>query len=108
MANDDDDETGEETEGGGGGEPDELEEVYRCNADMEANRAIVEVLEPESIAAFRRDRVSHALPAPDAEPGGYFIAVPKDQADEARRLLAEALDDEVLDPDEGEVIEVEG
>jgi hypothetical protein len=90
-------------------EPDEEEmvEVYRCSTELEANRAIVEVLGPEAIEAYLRDRVSRALPAPDAEPGGLFIAVPDSQAARARELLREALEDGALDGDEGEVIESE-
>ena len=83
----------------------QLVEVYRCSGEMEADRAMVEVLQPEGIEAFRRDRVSRALPAPDAEPGNFFIAVPESQTGRARELLREALEDGALDADEGEVIE---
>jgi hypothetical protein len=82
----------------------DLREVYRSVHVLEADRAIVEVLEPEGIPAFRRDRGSHALPAPDTSSGSYFIAVPEGQAAEARRLLAQALTDGVLDADSGEVV----
>lgn len=85
----------------------EMVEVYRCNAGMEADRAIVEILEPAGIEAFLRDRVSHAMPAPDATPGNYFIAVAAEDAVTARAALREALEDEALDPAEGEVIEPE-
>lgn len=87
---------------------DNMVEVYRCNSEMEADRALVEVLEPEGIEGFRRTRMSRALPAPAAEPGSYFIAVYASQAGRARELLAEALEDEALDAKEGEVIEAEG
>jgi hypothetical protein len=83
----------------------EMVEVYRCATEMEADRALVEVLEAEDIEGYRRDRVSHALPAPDSESGNYFIAVPIADAERARGLLQEALADEVLDADEGQVIE---
>jgi hypothetical protein len=83
---------------------DRLIEVYRCAHELEANRAMIEVLEPAGIAAFRRDRVSHAFPAPDTETGAYFIAVPEEDAVRARELLAEAQEDEALDAAEGEVI----
>jgi hypothetical protein len=83
---------------------DVLIEVYRCTSPLEADRAILEVLEPAGIAAFRRDRTMHALPAPDAEAGGYFIAVPSEDAAHARQLLAEAQEDEALDADDGDVL----
>ena len=82
----------------------DLVEVYRSGHILEADRAIVEVLEPAAIPAFRRDRESHALPAPDSASGAYFIAVPREKAEEARQLLGQALADEVLDVDSGEVI----
>ena len=85
----------------------EMVEVYRANAAMEADRAIVEVLEPAGIEAFLRDRVSHAMPAPDATPGNYFIAVAAEDAANARVALREALEDEALDPAEGEVLDAE-
>ncbi len=84
---------------------DDTVEVYRCFNEMEANRAIVEVLSQEHIMAFRRDRFSHALPAPGTEPGGYFIAVRQAEAEAARRLLREALRDGVLDGNSGSLIE---
>jgi hypothetical protein len=83
---------------------DELVEVYRCANELEADRAMIEILEEEGIECFRRDRISHALPAPDAEPGAYFIAVPAAEAERARELLREALSDEALDREAGEIL----
>jgi hypothetical protein len=83
---------------------DDTVEVYRCDTAMEANRAIVEVLSTEHIMAFRRDRVSHALPAPATETGGYYIAVRGAEAAAARRLLRKGLEDRVLDAETGTVI----
>src|SRR6478672_7506331 len=85
-------------------EREELVEVYRAGQSMEADRAMVEVLSPEGIDCFLRDRTSHALPAPDSEAGGYFIAVPVADADRARELLRQAHADEVLDPHQGRVM----
>ena len=82
----------------------QLVEVYRCSNAMEADAAIIEVLEEEGIECFRRDRVSQALPAPDSEPGAYFIAVPAEDAERARALLREAIEDEALDGAAGQVI----
>lgn len=85
----------------------EMVEVYRCNSTMEADRAIVEVLEADGIEAYRRSRVSSSLPAPASEPGNYFIAVEASEAARAQALLEQALTDGVLDPDEGEVMGTE-
>jgi hypothetical protein len=84
---------------------DDTVEVYRTTNEMDANRAIVEVLSPEHILAFRRDRFSHALPAPGTETGGYFIAVRKIESEKARSLLEQALADGVIDKDSGSMIE---
>lgn len=86
---------------------DDLVEVYRCITEMEADRAMVEVLEPLGIESYLHDRVSHALPAPDSEAGAFFIAVNEDDAERAREALREALEDDVLDANEGELIEGE-
>jgi len=86
---------------------DDMVEVYRCVTEMEADRALVEILEPLGIEGVMRDRVSHALPAPDAEAGSFFIAVHAEDAEKARDALREALEDEVLDSSEGELIEGE-
>lgn len=82
-----------------------LTEVYRTNSQMEADRAIVEVLGAEGIEAYLHDRSSHALPAPASQTGSYFIAVAEEDVAEARQLLRDALEDEALDAEEGEVIE---
>ena len=82
---------------------DNLVEVYRSTDAMDADRAIVEVLQPEGIDCFLRDRVSHALPAPDSETGGYFVAVPEANADTARALLRQALSDGIIG---GEALEI--
>lgn len=79
-------------------------EVYRCTNPLEADRALVEVLEPAGIAAVRHDRVESALPAPATAPGAYFIAVSAEDADAARELLREALEDSALDRDNGTVL----
>ena len=82
----------------------EMVEVYRCNSELEADRILVEVLEPEGIATYVRSRASHALPAPDSEAGAYFLAVPAGDAERARELLADARDDEVIDEEAGELL----
>jgi hypothetical protein len=80
----------------------ELAEVFRCSEELVAQSAIEEVLTPIGIPAMVHDRVSHAIPAPAAMPGGYFVAVPVAQATAAVAALKEALADGVL-PADGEV-----
>jgi hypothetical protein len=78
----------------------ELVEVFRAGDEMAAQAAIDEVLEPMGIDAYVHDRVSHALPAPASMPGGYFVAVPLERAEEAAAALREAVTDGAI---EGEV-----
>jgi len=79
-------------------------EVYRAAHILEADRAAVEILQPEGIAVVRRDRVIHAIPAPSSEVAAYFLAVPETDADRARRLLERAQKDGILDSDAGQVL----
>jgi hypothetical protein len=83
---------------------DELIEVFFTGDEMVAQTAIEEVLAPAGIEAFVHDRVSHALPAPASMPGGYFVAVPAEQAEEAAQALRDALADGALM--NGEVAEI--
>ena len=76
---------------------DEMVEVFRAVDRMGAQATIDEVLQPLGIDAFIHDRMSHALPAPDAMPGGYFIAVPVTRASEAVAALRDALTDGAID-----------
>jgi hypothetical protein len=84
---------------------DELIEVFFTGDAMTAQTAIEEVLAPAGIEAFVHDRVSHALPAPASMPGGYYVAVPTEQALEAAQALRDALTDGALV--DGEVAELE-
>ena len=79
---------------------DEMVEVFRAANRMSAQAAIDEILEPIGIDAYMHDRVSHALPAPDSMPGGYFVAVPVERAEEAAAALKDAVTDGAI---EGEV-----
>ena len=72
---------------------DEMVEVFRAPDQMAAQAAIDEVLEPLGIDAFVHDRMSHALPAPAAMPGAYFVAVPLERAQEAAAALQDAVTD---------------
>ena len=76
---------------------DDVVEVFRAVDKMGAQAAIDEVLGPLGIDGFVHDRMSHALPAPDSMPGGYFVAVPADRASEAVAALRDALTDGAID-----------
>lgn len=76
---------------------DDMVEVFRAVDQMGAQAAIDEVLGPLGIDGFVHDRMSHALPAPDSMPGGYFIAVPADRASEAVAALRDAITDGAID-----------
>lgn len=80
-----------------------LVEVFHVGDPQGASAAIDEILAPAGIEAFRHDRRSHALPVPAGE---VAVAVDRSVADEARRLLREALTDGALP--EGEVVGDEG
>lgn len=76
---------------------DDVVEVFRAVDKMGAQAAIDEVLGPLGIDGFVHDRMSHALPAPDSMPGGYFVAVPADRASEAVAALQDAITDGAID-----------
>jgi len=76
---------------------DDMVEVFRAVDKMGAQAAIDEVLGPLGIDGFIHDRMSHALPAPDSMPGGYFVAVPAERASEAVAALRDALTDGAID-----------
>jgi hypothetical protein len=78
---------------------DEMVEVFRAANRMAAQTAIDEILGPMGIDALLHDRNSHALPAPDAMPGAYFVAVPIGRAAEAIATLREAVTDGAVDGD---------
>jgi hypothetical protein len=72
------------------GLPNDLVEVFRCTDEAVAQMAIDEVLEPAGIPAYVHNRSSHAFPAPASIAGGFFVAVPRSKAAEAREALREA------------------
>jgi hypothetical protein len=76
---------------------DEMVEVFRAANRMAAQAAIDEVLGPLGIDGFMHDRNSHALPAPDAMPGAYFVAVPMGRVSEAIAALKDAVTDGAID-----------
>ncbi len=77
----------------------ETVEVFRAANRMAAQAAIDEVLGPLGIQGFLHDRNSHALPAPDAMPGAYFVAVPGNRVSEAIAALRDAVTDGAIDGD---------
>lgn len=93
----------DEAQTGAGDELMDLIEVYRCGAEMEANRVIDELLAPEGIEGFVHDRTSHSLPSP-AEMGDFFIAVPTALGARARIVLAQARAAGELDAQSGSII----
>jgi len=76
---------------------DEMVEVFRAADRMAAQAAVDEILQPLGIDGFVHDRMSHALPAPDAMPGGYFVAVEVERAAEAAAALRDAVVDGAID-----------
>jgi hypothetical protein len=83
---------------------DEMIEVFRCTDRMVAQMAIDEVLQPAGIPAIVHNRTSSAFPAPAAITGAFFVAVPKEQADDAIEALHDAQEEGSLS-DDGEVAE---
>lgn len=79
-------------------------EVFRTGNDFAAQVAAEEVLEGAGIPTNRHDRRSHSMPAPSSMVGEVGVAVPAEQADQARELLREAQRDGVLQ-DDGEILE---
>ena len=85
----------------GGDRFEEMVEIYSCSTELEANRVIDELL--TEFAAVVHNRKSSALPAV-GEMGGYFIAVPADEAVEARAVLSRAHADGELDVATGSIL----
>jgi hypothetical protein len=82
-------------------------QVYRCSNELEVGRAVAEVLRPEGIEGFVSDRTDRTLPTPATQAGAFFVSVSEKDAEKARQLLADALDDGALDIDSGDVIELD-
>lgn len=78
-------------------------EVYNTGNEFAAQAASTEILEANDIPSIQHDRRSHSISAPASMMGEIGLAVPEHRAQEARRLLREALrDGAILD---GEVVE---
>ncbi len=84
-------------------EPEQFVEVYRTDSTIAAHKILDVILVPEGIQAQVHDRLEGMFHG-QGLPGGVYIAVLKDQADQARGLIGEALDNGFLEQDEGEVV----
>ena len=80
----------------------QLVEVFRCVDITTAQRICAVVL--NEIESFVLSRSSRAFPAPAATGGQEFIAVESDQAERAKELLVEAIQDGAISPFEGEIL----
>ena len=79
-----------------------LVEIYRTGEGLEADAVRDEVLQPNQVECVILDRTSHPFNTPTMA-GGYYIAVPDEQAERARALILEAREAGVLSP-AGEVL----
>jgi hypothetical protein len=86
-------------------EPAPLEEVFRADSQAAAQRICAVIL--DGLECFVRERGSRAFPTASMAKGLFFIAVPADQADRARDLIAEALNDGALTSEDGEPLGLE-
>ena len=68
---------------------DDLVEIYQTSDSLEADVIRDEVLTPNQVESVILDRTSHPFNTPTMS-GAYFIAVPQDDVERARRLLHEA------------------
>lgn len=70
--------------------------VYVTEDAAEAEAICDEVLAPNGIEAFVRDRTSHVFPIPAAEAGAFVIVVSSAHSGDARGHLAEARESGVI------------
>ena len=81
----------------------EYVEVYRTESAIVAQKMLDEVLRPEGIRAQMHDRLEKMFPG-QGKPGGVYIAAAVEQADAARELIHEAIEDGFVEEDEGELL----
>ena len=84
---------------------DEMVEVALARSNAEAQMIVDEILSPAGIPATIHNRASTMIPAPATLQGGFYVAVPRDAADDAVDALAEAQDSGAI-PDEVVVAEL--
>lgn len=75
-------------------------EVFSTDNEMVARMIIDEILRPQGLRAGLHDRRSHSMPAPASMAGTLGVAVPEEEAAQARTLLREAQKDKILYGDE--------
>jgi len=75
-------------------------EVFSTDNEMVARMIIDEILGPQGLRAGLHDRRSHSMPAPASMAGTLGVAVPEEEAAQARTLLREAQKDKILYGDE--------
>lgn len=82
----------------------EFVEVYRTESPIVSQKVLDLVLGPEGIEGVVHDR-KEAMFVGVGKPGGYFIAVPKEQQARAAELIAEAEQNGFLDAGEGNAVQ---
>ena len=75
-------------------------EVFSTDNEMVARMIVDEILRPQGVRAGLHDRRSHSMPAPASMAGTLGVAVPEEEAAQARTLLREAQKDKILYGDE--------
>jgi hypothetical protein len=75
---------------------DDYTEIYHTDSTAEARKILDVILLPQNIEAVIHDRSDKALPAA-GQPGGYYIAVPGAQREQAAAILQEAVDNGYLE-----------
>jgi hypothetical protein len=79
-----------------------LVEVFRCLDNATALRICDVIL--SSIETYIHSRTLKALPVPAVSPGAEYIAVDSAQAEEARALLREAIENGAITEQDGELL----
>jgi hypothetical protein len=78
----------------------EFVEVFRAESEFAARRVADVILVPEGINAVIHDRVDTMFPGL-GQPGGWFVAVPGRQRNDAVRLIRAAQGGGMLDENDG-------
>lgn len=81
----------------------ELSDIYVCYDGQLAVR-VMEMLRSSGIEPMLRDRVSHIIPTTVGHSAEQLIAVQQHEAERARAALLQALEDGVIDKNDGELI----
>ncbi len=84
------------------GSSEDLVDVFVCY-DAQVAERVMEVLQEGGVTPMVRDLSSQAFPTSMGRTGARNIAVPESQAEKARRLLADAEADGIVDRQDGEL-----